>query len=265
MLHSVAAQAAEITIVDNSVIVETDAYRVRFENGVINQIVNRITDEEYTLPPDAGGMSRGLAGRSGILRKGNSPIWTSGATLIEARKIALLEAEIVFREGGNEFRLSIAVDESTNDLLIRQDGDSDIAGVYGVQWGCGNLDIRNLELILPAQGGQILNAEYPKPSADFGYPGAWETQLAIIQGQLGGFFVRGSDPTFQFKQLRYERNLDSFALGFQTHNQAPFDSLTAAKSVTWRLNTYADDWRVPAEQYRNWMERTFNPRRLSHL
>ena len=96
-------------------------------------------------------------------------------------------------------------------------------------------------------------------------PGAWETQLAIIQGQHGGFFVRGTDPTFQFKELRYTRDLESFALGFQTHNQAPFDTLNSATSVTWRLNTYAGDWRVPAEQYRNWMERTFNPWRLSEM
>ncbi|MDE0041816.1 MAG: dockerin type I domain-containing protein [Candidatus Poribacteria bacterium] len=265
MLYSEAVQAAEITIVDSGVIVETDAYRVRFENGVIDQVVNKITDELYTLPPDADGMPRGLSGQSGILRKHNSPIWTSGVTLTEARKIGPLEAEVVFREGGNEFRLSIAVEKSTNDMLIRQEGASDLAGVYGVQWGGGNLNIRNLELILPAQGGQILNAEYPKPSADFGYPGAWETQLAIIQGQHGGFFVRGTDPTFQFKKLSYTRDLESFALGFQTHNQAPFDTLNSATSVTWRMNTYAGDWRVPAEQYRNWMERTFNPWRLSEM
>ena len=265
MLQSEAGHAAEITILDNAVIVETDTYKVRFENGVINQVVNRITDEAYSLPPDAGGISSGLGGRSGILRKDNSPIWASGATAAEARKLSPFEAEIVFRQGQDEFRLSIAVDESTNDLLIRQDGVSDTAGVYGVQWGCGNLDIRSLELILPAQGGQILNAEYPKPSADFGYPGAWETQLAIIQGEHGGFFVRGTDPTFQFKELRYERDVGSFALGFQTHNQAPFDTLTSSKSVTWRLNTYAGDWRVPAEQHRDWMERTFNPWRLSEM
>ena len=265
MLHSEVGHTAEITILDNTVIVETDTYRVRFENGVINKVVNKITDEVYTLPPDAGGLPRGLGGLSGILRKDNSPIWTSEATLIEARKIAPIEAEVVFREGQNEFRLSIAVDEATNDLLIGQAGVSDTAGVYGVQWGCGNLDVKNLELILPARGGQVIGAEYPKVSSNFGYPGIWETQLAIIQGEHGGFFVRGTDSTFQFKQLRYERNLDSFVLGFQTHNQAPFDSLTATRSVTWRLNTYTGDWRVPAEQYRDWMERTFNPWRLSDM
>ena len=38
MLHTEAVQAAEITVHDNTVIVETDAYEVRLENGVINQI-----------------------------------------------------------------------------------------------------------------------------------------------------------------------------------------------------------------------------------
>ena len=101
------------------------------------------------------------------------------------------------------------------------------------------------------------------------YPGSccggWEAQLAIIQGEQGGFFVRGSDTTFQFKALHYEKNAESFALGFETQNQAPFDALTSAESVIWRLNTYTGDWRVPAKQYRDWMERTFKPWRLDRM
>ena len=57
------------------------------------------------------------------------------------------------------------------------------------------------------------------------------------------------------KSLHYEKDIESFALGFETQNQAPFDALTSAQSVvTWRLNTYTGDWRVPARQYRDWME-----------
>ena len=41
--------------------------------------------------------------------------------------------------------------------------------------------------------------------------------------------------------------------------------LTTAKSVVWRLNTYTGDWRVPAQIYRDWMEATFNPWRLSDM
>ena len=262
------AQSAEVKVVDNNVFVETDAYEVEFTDGVITHFYNKLTEEIYTLPLGVGGVT-GFRGRSGLLKRSGG-IWADQATLTQARKIAPLKAEIVFRQGQNEFRLFIGVDARSGDLLIEQEGTSDTAGVYGIQWGCGNLDVRNLDIVLPAEGGQIIDAEYPVLSTSFKYPGVWkdggwEAQLAILQGEQGGFFVRGADETFQFKVLHYEKDTESFALGFETQNQAPFDALTSAKSVVWRLNTYTGDWRVPARQYRNWMEQTFDPWRLDEM
>ena len=171
----------------------------------------------------------------------------------------------MFRQGRNEFRLFIGIDARSGDLLIEQEGTSDTTGVYGIQWGCVNLDVRHLDLILAADGGQIINTMAPFTFRDFHYPGSWEVQLAILQGEQGGFFVRGADATFQFKALHYEKDIESFSLGFETQNQAPFDALTSAKSVVWRLNTYSGDWRVPARQYRDWMEQTFKPWRLDEM
>ena len=266
MLSSETAQAAEITILDSTVIVETDSYEVQFENGVITQLANKITDEVYTLPLGIDGVPVGISGWSGLLNRSKGDISTSESTLASARQIGSLKAEILFGQGQNEIRLVIAVDPRNGDLLIEQQGVSDTADVHGIRWGCGNLDARNLALILPVYGGQIIDATSPITYAVHQYPGSgWEAQLAIIQGELGGFFVRSTDETFQFKHLNYRRDRDSFALGFETHNPAPFDTRTAAKSVTWRLNTYADDWRVPAREYRNWMEQTFNPWRLSEM
>ena len=269
LFHSQMAQSAEMKIIDNNVFVETDTYQVQFTNGVITQLHNKLTEETYTLPLGVGGVT-GFRGRSGLLRRNIGSIWTDQATLTEARKIAPLKAEIVFRQGQNEFRLFIGVDARSGDLLIEQEGTSDTKGVYGIQWGCGNLNVRNLDLILPARGGQIIDAESPIISRTFTYPGLWkagiwEAQLAILQGEQGGFFVRGADETFQFKALHYEKDIESFALGFETQNQAPFDALTSAKSVIWRLNTYSGDWRVPARQYRDWMEQTFDPWRLDEM
>ena len=88
-----------------------------------------------------------------------------------------------------------------------------------------------MDLILPAEGGQVIDATSPVTSRSFNYPGSWEVQLAILQGEQGGFFVRGADATFQFKTLHYEKDIESFALGFETQKQAPFDALTSAKSV----------------------------------
>ena len=258
------AQSAEVKVLDNSVFVGTDAYEVEFTDGVITHFYNKLTEETYTLPLGVGGVT-GFRGRSGLLKRDGRSIWTDQVTLTTAKKVAPLKAEIVFRQGLNEFRLFIEVDARSGDLLIEQKGASDTEGVYGIQWGCVNLNVRNLDLILPADGGQIINTMSPFTYRSFNYPFSWEVQLAILQGEQGGFFVRGADETFQFKALHYEKDVESFALGFETQNQAPFDALTSAKSVVWRLNTYSGDWRVPARQYREWMEQTFKPWRLDEM
>ena len=265
MLYAEAAEPAELTIRDKTVFVKTDAYEIQFEKGVITQLHNKLTAETYTLPLSADGVPIGISGRSGLLRRNGGSIWTEQTTLKTARKIAPLKAVLVFNQGQNEIRLSIAVDQSTEDLVIEQEGISNTAGVYGIQWGCVNLNVRNLDLILPAEGGQVIDSTTQVTSRSFNYPGSWEVQLAILQGEQGGFFVRGTDETFQFKVLHYEKDIDSFALGFETQNQAPFDALTSAKSVVWRLNTYQGDWRVPARQYQEWMEQTFKPWRLDEM
>ena len=138
LFYAHTAQAAEIKVVDNSVFVETDAYQVQFTDGVITHLSNKRTEETYTLPLGVGGVT-GFRGRSGLLKRDGRSIWTDQATLTEARKIAPLKAEIIFAQGQNELRLFIGVDARSGDLLIEQEGTSDTAGVYGTQWGCGNL------------------------------------------------------------------------------------------------------------------------------
>ena len=186
MFDSQVLQAAEMRVVDNNVFVETDAYEVQFTNGVITQLHNKLTGEAYTLP-SVGGVPSGISGRSGLLRRNGGHVWTDQATLTDARKVAPLKARLVFKHGQNEVRLFITVNERTGDLLIEQRGFSDTEGVYGIQWGCGNLNVRNLDLILPADGGQIIDTISPITSRGFDYPGSWEVQLAIVQGQQGVF------------------------------------------------------------------------------
>ncbi len=260
-----AVPAAEITVVGDSVRVSTDTYKVQFVDGAITQLHNKLTGETYTLPLGIDGVPTGMSGRSGLLRRHDSSFWTNAATQTEVRKIEPRKAEMVFSGGTNEMRLFISVDAVTGDLLIEQEGVSDTTGVYGIQWGCGNLNTRHLKLILPAQGGQTIDATSPITADSFGYPEHWEAQLAIVQAEHGGFFVRSTDETFQFKTIHYEKDIESLALNFETQNQAPFNTLTAAQSVRWRLNTYIGDWRVPARQYRDWMEQTFKPKKLTEM
>ena len=117
---SQAAQSAEINIVDNEVFVETDTYKVQFTAGVITQIYNKLTAEAYTLPlgVDYVPAGTGISGRSGLLRRSGGHVLAEQATLTEARKVAPLKAEVVFRKQQNEFRLFIGIDARSGDLLL---------------------------------------------------------------------------------------------------------------------------------------------------
>ena len=256
---------AAITIEGETIHVETDSYAVQFDKGVITYIHNKHTDKTYTVQP-----GEGPPGQTGLLfnryfwEAGN--ISTSWAELISAIQIDPHSTELLFRHEGTDIRLSIAVDPMTDDLLIDMEGVSDTRGVVGMQWGISYLDIDNLSVIIPKDGGRIFDGSSPAIYHDYSYPSTdWEAQLVIVQGERGGFYVRNTDNTLQFKRLIGHRPDDGLALNFGTYNQAPFDSHTSGHSTMWRFNTYAGGWRVPARIYRDWMEQAFQPRRLSDI
>ena len=256
---------AKITIEGESVHVETDRYTVRFNQGVIEYIHNKLTDETYTHTTPHGNN-----GWTGLLFNrffwANENVSTKRATLVSATQLSADAVELLYHQDGTDVLLSIAVDPMTDDLLIDMEGVSDTPGIVGMQWGIGYLDVENLSIIAPADGGRIIDATSPRDYFDNLYPGTgWEAQLAIAQSERGGLYIRNTDNTLQFKRFVYGRVDDGFAFNFGTYNQAPFDDHTKGNSQMWRFNTYAGGWRVPARIYRDWMEKAFQPRRLSDM
>ena len=254
-----------ITIEGETVHVDTDNYIVQFNKGVIEYIHNKLTDETYTRPtPHEKNGWTGLLFNNNFWEPKN--ISTKRATLVSAMQLSANAVELRYRQEGTDVLLSIAVDSMTDDLLIDMEGVSDTPGIVGMLWGIGYLDVENLSIIAPVDGGRIIDATSPKNSFYNYYPSVgWEAQLAIAQSERGGLYIRNTDNTLQFKQFIYERVNDEFAFNFGTYNQAPFDAHTTGSSQMWRFNTYAGGWRVPARIYRDWMERAFQPRRLSDM
>ena len=248
---------AEITIDGETIHVETNNYQVRFAPNAITYLHNKLTGETYTLP-----LEQTYEIQAAILGK-NEDFYASRGT-VKPLKINNHTAEVRFQKGGNEITLTIAIEPNTEDLLITLDGVADFPGVHAIQWAIDNLNISNLRLIVPSQKEQVIDATFVKDFRNYPYPSSyWEAQLAIVESEGGGFYVRSADTTFQFKNMFYKRYTDKFSLRFSTQNQAPWDTLTSAKSVTWRLNTYAGNWCVPAQLHRDWMEEAFDPWRLS--
>ena len=253
---------AAITVVGDQLHVDTPAYTVLFDRGTITRLHNKRTGETYTLPLDT---NQGLGKQTAILSNTQhfEARWDSE---IHIEQIDARHVEILFRRGANQIRLSIAVDPTNNDLLIGGEGVSEVAAVYAMQWCIENLNLQNLSVIIPSEHTPVIDASSDIGGISLDYPGyEWEAQLAIVESERGGFYVRGTDTTFRFKELVYQRDDATFGLAFRTKNQAPWDALTSAKSVTWRLNTYAGEWCVPAQIYRDWMEAAFKPWRLSNM
>ena len=260
--------SADITIDDETVHAETDGYVVEFDRGVITYIHNKRTNTTYTLPDEGRRGWTGLLHHRHFWREENTSTSSHRTTLVSATRITPLKAELLFRQEETDVHLFILIDSVTGDLLIDMEGLSDTPGVVGMQWGIGYLDIRKLSIIAPIDGGRVIDTTTPTNYELFPYPFSgrgWEAQLAIVQSENGGFYVRNTDNTFQFKQFIYDREGNGVALNFGTHNQAPFDSHTTATSHKWRFNTYAGDWRVPARKYRDWMGLVFDARPLSEI
>ena len=147
------------------------------------------------------------------------------------------------------------IDATTGDLMIRQKTDVSEPGVWGVGWWIADIPL-DYAILVPGGSGLRLTRDTPGPTFQYDYPLTWEVQLVIVEGPRGGFCAWAEDTQGRFKRLVVERRATGWRLGLITINEAPFDKLTTCDSVTWRLNTYAGDWRVPARRYRDWFQQT---------
>ena len=155
----------------------------------------------------------GISGHSGLLRR-NGGCLDRPSNTNRGKKNRTAKSRNRVSSRTNEFRLFIGVDARSGDLLIEQEGTSDTEGVYGIQSGCGNLDVRNLDIVLPAEGGQIIDAEYPAQLRHKKFPDPLNV-VCILKTQL---MTQRKSHVLLFSSdlaLDAETLIDSYALRFQ--------------------------------------------------
>jgi len=159
---------------------------------------------------------------------------------------------------GASAQAGITRDTETGDVGVTLACQAPQKGVAGVEWRIGPIPAE-LNLIVPGYGGMKMTAASSTTRVALEYPMFWEAQLLIVEGPGGGFYVWADDATGRYKRLTVTLMPSGWWLGLTTWNRAPFADLDTCLSVTWRLNAYAGDWRVPARRYREWAARHLPP------
>ena len=210
---------------------------MRFKDGVLVHFHNKLTQETYTLRPQEGSNEQsGISIQYNEGEYGRDILIDEHWKVVESKRLTPLSVEVAYYSDyrvDKTVRIRISIDAATGELVIQQHGTSE--RVVSIMWGCGHLDSHQIDVIVPGNCGEIVNAATDTYKRGYEYPERWEAQLAILQGGDGGFFVRSTDTTFRFKKLRYVPSGEHFGISFQTDNPAPFDGKKEITSVAWRL------------------------------
>jgi len=176
---------------------------------------------------------------------------------VTVRKMSDHRADILFHNWNGDGVMTVSVDPESGDLLFEPSAFSSRPGVRGCRWLMKGLQ-PGLKLVAPLYQGVSLELEDPLiANTIWDWPVGWEAGFAILQGRSGGCWVHTRDTRYRYKRLQLGLRDDARTLGFDTDAYGPIDNNLASGGLTWRINVFDGDWRVPAAQYRSWLWEAF--------
>ena len=238
----------------NKITFQTPSARFSFDGCTLTGLDNRKTNESYLADDLTEGQT--LA----FLLKSRYKLPVDNASM-EIEKVSDEAAKVTYHlEDGTSMVVQLELDRQTADILISQYGETQQKGVSGIEYTIRGIKDSDANVIFPSRwnAGTMLTHESDFGNRLYRFPTFWEAQIVIVDSPKGGFAVFSYDTEANYKALNVYHQPHSMALSFQTQNNAPFDNLTEAKSVQWRISVYTGDWRVPARRFRDWMEKAYN-------
>jgi hypothetical protein len=266
--------------------IESRRWRVTIEDGLITELVNKLTGEVHArggvradATPSGLGVQAGAldAARSlhAALSNYNTPIGAepfpsqhrpfaksnfttvvADAHTIVLKYKGLAAGAKVYPEETLELRASLA--GNTGDLLLTASGASPLGGVYGVTVGVVNITKDSIAQ-LAHFGGVKFDQHWPRGFYHIEDGGPYlEAPVVALESRTGSWAIWAEDPKFGPKALSWINTPSGFGLLLESRNLSPFDAYHNTTSVTWHLNCSRGSWVQAASFYRKWFHSTFS-------
>lgn len=163
-------------------------------------------------------------------------------------------AEIRYDAWDGNGLLTISEDEETGALLIEPEVVSARYGVLAARYTFGGI-APELRIAAPFFQGIDLNIDDELiTNRRWQWPKDWEAGLAVLHdGGSGGFWVHCEDTSYRAKSLV----LKGRRLSFDSEAWGPIDRSLSAGGLVWKVNVFSGDWKVPAEEYRDWLWKAY--------
>ena len=119
--------------------------------------------------------------------------------------------------------------------------------IWMVEWQLSGLRLK--QLIVPALGGQLVDASMPPGTTlSYKYPFWWNAQFVVGSMGQGGIWLRAMNPSPHFSMLRIARTNGTFALTYGFEAEGPLRSTRLEGEFY--LDGYQGGWKAPAEIHR---------------
>ncbi len=166
-------------------------------------------------------------------------------------------ARVVMTGEDSDRSMLIALDRANGDLCVIPSSKTSRRGVVSVRW---NVSFHpEAHVILPCVNGILVKSESGFPGNDrFPWPYRWNAQMVIAERSDHSCMIRSQDTTLKYKALNLARKGDKTTLGFESEAVGPLWQNNTAGGVEWRISVHPEDWRVPAGQYKSWLEKTYS-------
>ncbi|HUV13606.1 MAG TPA: DUF6259 domain-containing protein [Acidobacteriota bacterium] len=243
------SREATLTVSGKRVTVTTSTMIAILDSGRLTSLKNRQSGEEYLETDSTTRKTLELVyPHKEIAEIGESDL---GETVV--RQVSPLKAEVLYQSYKGDGVVTISICPETEDLLIEPSAYSSRPGLRACRWNIRGIR-PDLELVAPFFQGVKLPLNDPLIQDSYWtWPMSWEAGLAILQSKSSGFWIHAQDNRYRYKALRVGGPDGTNSIGLDTEAYGPLDDNLAAGGLTWRINVFQGDWKVPATDYRNWL------------